>query len=164
MKKHEATHNTDLEDLSRQVKPLADNQNSNNISHVVSFGHIEPSANEALSNPGFIGSRTHSLGKPTVLATEGAPDFLSKYRPDYSVYSRDNSKNSQERSFYKAISPEMESSKVNYSRMQYMPNTRASQERQQVAKSLERDTYATQPGNDYQMKMFGTQPQSQRKF
>lgn len=76
-----------------------------------------------------MGSRTHSLGKPTVLASEGGPDFLNKYRADYSAYSKD-SKNSQERSFYKPISPEMESAKITYNRMQYMPpNTRASQER-----------------------------------
>ena len=119
MKKHEATHKTELQDSTGPAKPLMANQNSNSISHVVSFGHIEPGASagaEALSNPQFIGSRTHSLGKPTGLAGETGPDYLSKYRADFSAYSRGDSKNSQERSFYKAISPEMESSKINYSR------------------------------------------------
>lgn len=133
---------------------------------MISFGHFQETSNESLNNPSFMVSRTRSLGKATGIEKENEPDYMSKYRVDTSVYSRGKSNNSNERSFYKPVSPEFDSTSKNLNRMQYMPNTRFSQERPLAQDhSIERDDIRVPVGTDYQMnKIFGTQPQAQKKF
>lgn len=85
MKKHESSV-SHTNDSNVKQPGLTDHRY-----HAISFGHIQDGSSESLNNPGFLGSRHHSLGKPPNIEGEKpviGSSSVNKYRPDLSQYSR----------------------------------------------------------------------------